>query len=163
MHKNIIYFKLLFVFIDRPDIAFNQNTYYIERSATVVLTCRVRNSLVVKWFKLDAHRTPNPILETQRHKIKTTPDQSLIITNVYSGDEGIYRCTASNRYGTSQADANLTVGGEFQLTLFYISIVDKYIKYTKMRWDVLLQFTSNTNNWKTTVKKKRNNFQVLRS
>ena len=101
-----------------------------------MLTCSVRNSLVVKWFKLDAHRTPNPIWETQRHEIKTTPDQSLIITNVYSGDEGIYRCTASNRYGTSQADANLTVGGEFQLTLFYISIVDKYIKYTKMRWDI---------------------------
>ena len=51
-----------------------------------------------------------PSRDFQPHFDATTGTASLHIAEVFPDDEGIYRCKATNKHGTAQCEAKLSIG-----------------------------------------------------
>uniref|UniRef100_UPI00398F59F4 hemicentin-1-like isoform X6 n=1 Tax=Pristiophorus japonicus TaxID=55135 RepID=UPI00398F59F4 len=76
---------------------------YVSKDAEVTMTC-------------DSNANPSATFEwedpSNGNNVETDPPEVLRIPHATSEHHGIYKCTASNRYGTEERDVDLRVGAE---------------------------------------------------
>ena len=94
----------------KPQIVERPKRQIVHVNQTAKFVCRVKSDspVTITWVKSqqELRNRPGSILLT---------DSSLIFLHVQKSDEGIYKCVARNRAGTSSSEAKLTVLGKFYL------------------------------------------------
>lgn len=66
---------------------------------------------IVRWFKDDKEVTESKL----RHIIEK--ESKLLITHLYPGDEGVYKCVVENRLDRIERSFTVVISGEFTIVI----------------------------------------------
>lgn len=94
-----------------PEIVSRSQDCMVETGATAVLTCRIRHyeNAKITWRKTEPN--PSPIAQSAKfnYTVLNSGEARLMIAQTTMADSGLYVCSVSNRYGTTQCTIGLTV------------------------------------------------------